>query len=87
MLQLNLAVTAGLLPDVTFLLLVDPGVATGRHVDPDRLEREGATLQAKVDAAYRELAERFPERIVTIDATGDPEAIGREVRERLRDRS
>jgi dTMP kinase len=86
-LQLNLAVTRGLLPDVTFLLLLDPGVATGRHVDPDRLEREGAELQAKVDAAYRELAQRFPDRIVTIDASGEPEAIAKEVRERLRDRS
>jgi dTMP kinase len=86
-LQLNLAVTGGLLPDMTFLLLLDPGVATGRHVDPDRLEREGTELQAKVDAAYRELAVRFPDRIVTIDATGDPDAIAREVRERLRDRS
>jgi dTMP kinase len=86
-LELNLAVTGGLLPDVTFLLLLDPGVATGRQVEPDRLEREGAELQAKVDAAYRELAERFPERIVTIEATGDPETIAREVRERLRDRS
>ena len=85
-LQLNLDVTGGLLPDVTFLLLLDPGVATGRHVDPDRLEREGSELQAKVDAAYRELAKRFPERIVTIDAAGSPEAIAREVHERLRDR-
>ena len=85
-LQLNLAVTGGLLPDVTFLLLLDPGVATGRHVDPDRLEREGAKLQAKVDAAYRLLAERFPERIVTIDAAGEPDAIAGEVCERLRER-
>ena len=86
-LQLNLAVTGGLLPDVTFLLLLDPDVATGRHVDPDRLEREGTELQAKVDAAYRKLAERFPDRIVTIDATREPEAIAKEVRARLRDRS
>ena len=86
-LQLNLAVTGGLVPDVTFVLLLDPGVATGRHVDPDRLEREGTELQAKVDVAYRELAERFPERIVTIDATGSPETIAKEVRERLRERS
>jgi dTMP kinase len=86
-LQLNLAVTGGLLPDVTFLLLLDPGVAAGRQVEPDRLEREGTVLQAKVDSAYRQLAERFPERIVTIDATGDPETIAKEVRERLRDRS
>ena len=86
-LQLNLAVTEGLLPDVTFLLLLDPDVATGRQADPDRLEREGTELQAKVDAAYRELAGRFPERIVTIDAAGEPETIAKEVRERLRDRS
>ncbi|HEY8107490.1 MAG TPA: dTMP kinase, partial [Gaiellaceae bacterium] len=31
-LQLNLAVTGGLLPDVTFLLLLDLGIATGRQV-------------------------------------------------------
>jgi dTMP kinase len=86
-LQLNLVVTGGLLPDVTFVLLLDPSVATARHVDPDRLEREGAELQAKVDTAYRELADRFPERIVTIEASGEPEAIAKEVRERLRDRS
>jgi dTMP kinase len=86
-LRLNLAVTGGLLPDVTFLLLIDPDVAAGRNVSPDRLEREGTELQTKVDAAYRELAERFPDRIVTIDATGEPEEIAREVRERLRDRS
>ncbi|HEU5216418.1 MAG TPA: dTMP kinase [Gaiellaceae bacterium] len=86
-LQLNLAVTGGVLPDVTFLLLLDPGVAVGRQADPDRLEREGTELQARVDAAYRELARRFPERIVTIDATGAPEEIAREVHERLRDRS
>ena len=86
-LQLNLAVTGGLLPDVTFLLLIDPDVATGRHVEPDRLEREGTELQAKVDAAYRELAERFPERIVAVDAARPPDEIAKEVRERLRDRS
>ena len=86
-LHLNLDVTGGLLPDLTFLLLLDPAVATGRQADPDRLEREGAALQGKVDAAYRELAGRFPERIVTIDGSGEPEAIAKEVRERLRDRS
>ena len=86
-LQLNLAVTGGLVPDVTFVLLLDLAVAAGRHVDPDRLEREGTGLQAKVDAAYRELARRFPERIVTIDAARTRDEIAKEVREQLRDRS
>ena len=64
-----------------------PDVATGRQVEPDRLEREGAELQAKVDAAYRELARRFAERIVVIDGARAPDEIAREVREQLRDRS
>ena len=86
-LQLNLAVTGGLLPDLTFLLLVDPAVAAGRYDESDRLEREGAALQAKVDAAYRELAERFPERIVPVDGARPADDIAREVYERFRERS
>jgi len=86
-LTLNLAVTGGLLPDVTFLLLVDLDVAAGRYASsPDRLEREGAALQAKVDAAYRELAERFPERIVIVNADRPPDQIRDEIVERLRQR-
>jgi dTMP kinase len=87
-LELNLAVTGGLLPDVTFLLLVDLDVAAGRYAQsPDRLEREGTALQAKVDAAYRELAARFPERIVTVNADRPADEIGTEIHERLRARS
>jgi dTMP kinase len=86
-LQLNLAVTGGLLPDVTFLLLIDPNVAAGRYDNSDRLELEGAALQGKVDMAYRSLAERFPERIVTVDADRPADQIRDEIRERLRERS
>ena len=86
-LSLNLTVTGGLLPDVTFLLLIDPEIAAGRYDEPDRLEREGTALQVKVDAAYRTLAERFPERIVTLDGAAEPDEIAREVYARLRDRS
>jgi dTMP kinase len=86
-LELNLRATRGLLPDTTVLLLVDAETAAARAGESDRLEREGDDFRLSVDAAYHELAERFPERIVTIEATGEAEAIAREVRERLRDRS
>ena len=86
-LRLNLAVTGGLLPDLTFLLLIDPGVAAARYDESDRLEREGTALQARVDAAYRELAQRFPERIVTVDADRPADEVGNEIREQLRQRS
>ncbi len=86
-LELNLRATHGLLPDVTVLLLVDPATAAERAGATDRLEREGGDFRARVDAAYRELAERFPERIVSVDASGAPEEVAREVRERVRERS
>jgi len=86
-LELNLRATSGLLPDATVLLLLDPETAATRAGESDRLERESDDFRRSVDLAYRELAERFPERIVTVDGTGAPEEIAREVRERLRVRS
>jgi dTMP kinase len=86
-LELNLRATRGLLPDATILLLLDADAASARAGESDRLEREGDDFRRRVEAAYRELAERFPVRIVTVDATGTPDEIAREVRDRLRDRS
>jgi dTMP kinase len=83
-LELNLAAVQGVLPDRTFLLLVDPARAsarTGKH--RDRIEREDDEFRARVDAAYRELAERFPERIVPIEADGSPEEVAGRVRGEL----
>ena len=66
-LELNAAV-ADLLPDRTFVLLVDEEMSAARLGDrPDRLEREGSEFRAAVAAGYREVAERFPERIVLLD--------------------
>lgn len=86
-LELNVAVTRGLLPDVTFLLLLDPEVAASRWSRADRLESEGLDFQRRVDIAYRSLAERFPERIVAMDADRPPDDIASEIREQLRQRS
>ncbi|HSL63485.1 MAG TPA: dTMP kinase [Gaiellaceae bacterium] len=84
-LDLNLAAVGGLLPDVTFLLLLDPDTARRRHPgEPDRIEREGGGFQAGVDRAYRELATAFPTRIVTIDGARAPEDVAAEIRGRLR---
>lgn len=68
-LDLNLAVVGGLLPDRTFLLLVDAAAASVRQagVERDRIEREAEEFHAAVDAAYRQLAARWPERIVALD--------------------
>ena len=85
--ELNLRATHHLLPDTTVLLLVDPAEAARRSGEPDRLEREGVDFRARVDAAYRELAARFPERILVADGALPPAALAREIREQLRRRS
>ena len=85
-LELNLAAIGGLLPDRTFLLLVDVDEAARRGGDePDRIERQGSEFQAAVDRGYRILAERFPDRIVPIEASRRPADIAAFVRHDLRD--
>jgi dTMP kinase len=86
-LELNLVVTAELLPDRTFLVLVDPEVAFQRRKPSDRIEREGENFHRAVDEAYRSLAEMFPERITTVDGNRAADEVAAEIRGRLRDLS
>jgi dTMP kinase len=83
-LELNLAATGELLPDRTFLVLVDPEVAFARVEASDRIEREGEEFHRAVDEAYRSLAEMFPERITTVDGNRTAEEVAEEIRGRLR---
>ena len=86
-LELNLRATRGLLPDRTFLVLVDPATALARSAPSDRIEREGADFHLRVDEAYRALAAMFPNRITTVNGARPAGAIAKEIRERLRELS
>ena len=86
-LELNLVVTAELLPDRTFLVLVDPEVAFQRTKASDRIEREGKEFHRAVDEAYRSLAEMFPDRIIPIDGNRNPDVVAEEIRGRVRELS
>lgn len=84
-LELNLPAIGGLLPDRTFLLLVEPEEAARRaKSNPDRLERAGDDFVARVDSAYRELAAAFPRRLIQVDGTRPPEEIATLIRGQLR---
>jgi dTMP kinase len=84
-LELNLTVTRGLLPDRTFLVLLDPEEAQRRGgEEPDRIEREGEDFMRRVDAAYRSLAAVSPSRIVALDGARPADEIAEEVREHIR---
>ncbi len=83
-LQLNLHATKGLLPERTFLLMVDEKLSEARvGEERDRMERESAEFRRLVGDGYRRLAEMFPERIVALDGTQPREPIARQVRQAL----
>jgi dTMP kinase len=86
-LEVNLRATRGLLPDRTVLVLVDPEEALRRTHAYDRIERESIEFHRSVDAAYRKLADLFPDRILTVDGTLRANEIAEQIRGRLRDSS
>ncbi len=83
-LELNLPAIGGRLPDRTFVLLLDAASASRRLGRArDRIEREGDDFRARVNEAYAELAQRFPERIVALDAARPVAEVARAVVEDL----
>jgi dTMP kinase len=80
-LDVNRAATGGLLPDRTFVLLVDPVESARRVGDAgDRIEQEGGDFRTRVTEAYAELVSRFPERLVALDGMRAVAAVAADVR-------
>ena len=77
----------GCMPDVTFLLKVDPNVGkgriTGRAEKEDRLDAEKTAFHEDVYQGYLQLEQEHPERIVGIDASGSIEEIKAEICRKL----
>ena len=77
--DINRFATAGLEPDRTLLLRIEPATgrerASSRGEAPDRLESEGDDFFVAIAAAYDELAAREPGRVVAIDAERPPDAV------------
>ena len=88
LLDLNLAAIGGLVPDRTYLLELDPRqVASRIRRYYDRLERGADDFRERAAAGYRELAQRFPERIVVLDASRPVDELAEEVYGSLRVRT
>jgi dTMP kinase len=87
-LALNMDAIRGILPDITFLLVVEVEAARNRSATArDRIEREGGAFLSLVDQGYRQLAELFPQRIVTIEGDRHVKDIAEEVREHVQQRA
>jgi dTMP kinase len=78
---LNLAAVEGVVPDRVVVLGVDPEVGMARQDDPDRIGREKAEFQARVAAAYLELAAQEPDRVVIVPASDEPELVSKRILE------
>ena len=84
-LDLNLRVVDGLLPDVTVLVEIDPETALARVGEKrDRIERADAAFWPLVVEAYRDLAARFPARYVVVDGRLPIDELAEEIRDRVR---
>jgi dTMP kinase len=77
----------GLVPDVTFVLEVSPGVAAARLAArgsvADRYERLGPGFHARVAAGFRAIAAAEPGRCVVIDADGPADLVHAAIMARL----
>ena len=69
--KVNVFALQGIMPDMTILMDLDAEVGLARkknQAELDRMERESVDFHKKVVAGYRDLAGRYPERILKVDA-------------------
>ena len=75
--EVNSYATAGLAPDITFFMDIDPEVGRSRIADGelDRLEQEKSDFFRRVYDGYKSIAASNPGRVKTIDASGTIEEV------------
>jgi dTMP kinase len=83
--RINRFATGGLVPDLTFLLEIDPDAAAARAGESDRFEDEGPALQTAVLEAYERLIASDPGRWRRIDATRSPDEVHADVLTEVRE--
>jgi dTMP kinase len=89
-LRLNEFATGGLKPHLTFVFDLPPETIrerlTGRLDGKDRLESLDLAFHERVRNGYRAIADRYPTRVVAVDASRDIETIQTELRNELQRR-
>lgn len=86
--EVNINAIGKYMPDVTFLLDLPAEVGIARkkgQKELDRMELEGLEFHLSVAQGYRDMAERFPDRIRTIDATKPVDEISSLIKTKVSD--
>lgn len=78
--NMNLFATEGMLPDLTILFDIKPQeglarIAANSQREVNRLDVEKLAFHNKVRDSFHELAKKFPERFVIIDASKSPDEV------------
>lgn len=89
--NMNLFATEGMLPDLTILFDIKPEeglarIAANSQREVNRLDVEKLAFHNKVRDSFHELAKRFPERFVIIDASKGPDEVFEESYKAIEDR-
>jgi len=77
--RMNLLATAGLLPDRTILLDLDPAAGLARQQDRNRMESEALAFHERVRAGFLEIAAGCPERFIVLDASLSPHVLHEQI--------
>lgn len=88
--ELNKLTCGEIVPDVTVFLDLHPREAFARKGGADkndRLESQSIEFHEKVYLGYKEIASRYPERFVCVDASKDADGVWEEVIALLRRRT
>ena len=78
---INTIATDGLIPDITFILDIDPQKATERlkTVNPDRMEAAGIDFFKKIRQGYCQIREQNQSRCIVIDGEKPQKDISKEI--------
>ena len=84
-LEFNRPLTHGLLPDRTFLLVLDPELAERRAGGwPSWIARENEAFRGSIKWGYREVARMFPDRVLSVDSSRPTRIVADEIYEQAR---
>lgn len=89
--NMNLFATEGMLPDLTILFDIKPEdglarIAANSQREVNRLDVEKLTFHNKVRDSFHELAKKFPERFVIVDASKGPDEVFADAYKAIEDR-
>ena len=82
-LSIGRVATRGLLPDLTFLVDLDPAASHSGLDDGDRMESRGIEFQRRVREGFLALAEEFKDSFILIDGGASIEQVHQQVLDAL----